>query len=210
MKRILFILMAMLASCTQTPDKEGEYKGYQLPSYKVIKQEGAFELREYAPQLVAEVTVKGTRDEAVGKGFRLLADYIFGGNLPQEKLAMTTPVNQVLAEGKHIPMTTPVAQEQQGDSWKIQFGMPKEYTLETLPKAKNPQVHFRVIPAQQKAVIRFSGRANDESLAEHLAKLENWVKQQQWQSTGTLTYAYYDAPFTLPHNRRNEVLMEVK
>ena len=107
-------------------------------------------------------------------------------------------------------MTTPVAQEKVGESWKIQFGMPKEYTLKTLPKAKNPQVQFRTLPAHQKAVIRFSGRANDESLAEHLAKLEAWVKQQKLNQNGAVTYAYYDDPFTLPHNRRNEVLMEIQ
>lgn len=194
MRKMLFILMAMLSSCTQTPDKPGTYKGYQLPDYTVLRRDEAFEIRNYAPQLVAEVMVQGGRNEAVSKGFRLLAEYIFGGNIPQKQVAMTTPVTQ----------------EKQGKSWKVQFGMPKEYTLETLPKAKNPQVKFLTLPAHQKVTIRFSGRATDESLAAHKAKLVSWIKQQQLTPSGALAYAYYDDPFTLPSNRRNEVLMELK
>lgn len=40
----------------------------------------AFEIREYQPKLIAQVLVNGTFDSASSKGFRLLADFIFGNN----------------------------------------------------------------------------------------------------------------------------------
>ena len=61
------------------------------PKYKVALQEGPFEIRDYEATVVAEVTVTGDQSEAGGKGFRLLAGYIFGGNTKRESLAMTAP-----------------------------------------------------------------------------------------------------------------------
>ncbi|NBR11669.1 MAG: heme-binding protein [Alphaproteobacteria bacterium] len=62
------------------------------PQYKIIAKEGDFELRDYAPYIVAEVITEGERDSAVSAGFRILAGYIFGGNTSQSKIAMTAPV----------------------------------------------------------------------------------------------------------------------
>ena len=49
------------------------------PSFKVISKTGSFEVRQYAPMLVAETVVEGDMDEASNRGFRRIADYIFGG-----------------------------------------------------------------------------------------------------------------------------------
>lgn len=35
---------------------------------------------EYSPIIIAEVQVEGNRKESINKGFKLLADYIFGNN----------------------------------------------------------------------------------------------------------------------------------
>jgi len=48
--------------------------------YKVLSSDGPYEIRHYEPVLIAEVTVSGDMDEASSKGFRLIADYIFGNN----------------------------------------------------------------------------------------------------------------------------------
>ena len=52
------------------------------PKYKVLNQDAGFELRQYAPLIVAETWVDGDMDAASNKGFRVIADYIFGNNKP--------------------------------------------------------------------------------------------------------------------------------
>ncbi len=54
------------------------------PEFISIEKKDAFEIREYQPKLIAQVLVNGTFDSASSKGFRLLADFIFGNNKTNE------------------------------------------------------------------------------------------------------------------------------
>ena len=53
----------------------------EVPNYKVVHTEGAYEIREYKTYLIAETTVEGDYDEATNEGFRRLAGYILGKTL---------------------------------------------------------------------------------------------------------------------------------
>ena len=64
------------------------YSDIETPSYTVIEQQKPFEIRRYEPMLIAEVTVNGNRKKAATKGFKLLADYIFGNNQSQIDMPM--------------------------------------------------------------------------------------------------------------------------
>ena len=68
------------------------------PPYQVLKSEQGIEIRPYEPYRVAEVRVAGY-EIASSQGFRLLARYIFGHNVRQQKMAMTKPVIQNPAAG---------------------------------------------------------------------------------------------------------------
>ncbi len=136
------------------------------PSYQVLKQSESFELRQYESQLIAEVTVQGSLSEASNKGFRLVADYIFGNNQvsqassnQSEKIAMTAPV-VIEPQSSKIAMTAPVVVEKKGASeqqqWTLYFVMPKSYRMDNLPKPNNPQVQIKEIKNKKVAVIRFS------------------------------------------------------
>ena len=50
------------------------------PAYTVVQTTDVFEVRQYAPYLVAEVVVPGPVNEAGSQGFNLLGGYIFGKN----------------------------------------------------------------------------------------------------------------------------------
>lgn len=63
-------------------------------SYKVVESQGSIEIRDYAPMIVAQAQARGDREEAIDKGFRTIADYIFGNNISQAKVAMTAPVTR--------------------------------------------------------------------------------------------------------------------
>ncbi|MFQ6547518.1 SOUL family heme-binding protein [Aestuariibius sp. 2305UL40-4] len=182
------------------------YNGLELPPYQVVARDGAVEVRDYAPHILAEVTVEGERRAALTQGFRVLARYIFGGNQAADKIAMTAPV----AQSEKIEMTAPVAQTGDGARWTVTFMMPARYSLETLPQPESAAVVLRQEPASRQAVRRFSGRATERRLAEEEAALLQWMAGQGLEATGPVAHYYYDDPFTLPSRRRNEVAFPVR
>ncbi|MHB2170084.1 SOUL family heme-binding protein [Alsobacter sp. R-9] len=176
--------------------------------YRVVREPGMFELRAYEPTVVAEVSAAGDRNEAVNVGFRLLAAYIFGANLPGTSIAMTAPVTQ--EAGQRIAMTAPVTQEGGKGTWTIRFIMPAGSRLATLPKPKDARIRLAEVPGRRIAAVRFSGFATDASLADHERQLRAWTAARKLAPSGPAVFAYYDPPWTLPFLRRNEVLIPVR
>ena len=107
------------------------------PSFRVLERDGAFELREYAPYVVAETRVEAKFTDAGNAAFQRLFRYISGSNVAQQKIAMTAPVTQSRSEagGEKIAMTAPVTQVAAGDAYRVAFTLPASYTLETAPNA---------------------------------------------------------------------------
>jgi hypothetical protein len=179
----------------------------ETPNYQVVKSQGAIEIRHYDPMIIAEVQIEGERKDAIGDGFRLLADYIFGNNKVKQGIAMTAPVQQ---ESSTIAMTAPVQQQSTDGSWRVSFVMPSEYSMETLPKPVNDRVTLKEIPAKQFVVITFSGMNSDENVKGHEEQLMKYVKANNLSVTGAPKYAFYNPPWTLPLMRRNEVMVEIE
>jgi DNA gyrase inhibitor GyrI len=177
-------------------------------NYAVVESAGDIELRDYAPMIVAEVQVSGDRKDAINQGFRLIADYIFGNNISQQKLSMTAPVTQQPSE--KIAMTAPVMQEAaESGSWNVRFVMPSNYTMETLPKPNKDAVKLMQVAGKRFAVIRFSGTADESSLKEHTDALNAFLLKKKLSATSKPTYGFFNPPWTLPFLRRNEVMVEV-
>lgn len=181
----------------------------EIPDYTVQKADEAFEIRQYAPQVYAEVTTSGTRDEASNAAFRQLAAYIFDKERPEGGIAMTAPVVQQ-QKREAIAMTAPVVQSaNESDEWTMAFSMPSKWTLATLPKPQNPNITLREEPAKSVAVVQFSGRANAALLDKNEAALRAWMAANKIAATGPAEYAFYDPPWTLGPLRRNEVVIPV-
>lgn len=176
------------------------------PKYSVLLKEDAFELRQYAPQLVAETVVNGDMDAASSQGFRAIADFIFGNNKApgqsaSAKIAMTAPVTvQPRANDNTL---------REARDWRIQFVMPSQYTMETLPKPNNQAVQLREVPTQRFAVLRYSGLNSETKVEDKTNELLAWVKSKNWQMVGSPQLSRYDPPWTLPMWRRNEIRVEV-
>jgi hypothetical protein len=188
------------------------------PKYVVIEKSEPFELRSYAPRIVAEVKVEGDLDSAASQGFRLIAGYIFGKNQVAEKIAMTAPVGVEPSDqnkSSKIAMTVPVAIEgaksfeSPNNQWTVSFVMPSEYTLATLPKPLNSQVKIREVPAEKRAVILFTGFNSAEKTQEKTLLLQDWIKSKNWKTTGDPQFARYNPPWSLPFLRRNEVMIQI-
>jgi SOUL heme-binding protein len=178
------------------------------PRYTVVRQYDGFEVREYAPYLVAEVVVPGPAEEAGSQGFRILAGYIFGKNKGERKISMTAPVTQSPAPAT-IQMTTPVTQAPVTGGYVVQFTMPGEYTLETLPEPLDPQVKLKEVPGGRFAVIRYTGTWSESNYEEHLDKLERGVKAAGLRTTGSPIYSRYNAPYVPWFMRRNEIWLKL-
>jgi hypothetical protein len=179
----------------------------EQPKYQVVETHGNIEVRDYPPLIVAEAEVSGERDRAISDGFRIIADYIFGNNVAAQKVSMTAPVTQQASE--KIAMTAPVTQQGDGQGWQVRFIMPARYTLATLPRPSNPAVKLREIGAKRYAVIRFSGTARQANLQRHTQQLQAFLSARQLVALSAPAYAFYNPPWTLPFQRRNEVMLEI-
>ena len=179
----------------------------EKPDYKVIQSEQNIEIRHYEPMIIAEVEVEGKREDAIRDGFRLIADYIFGNNKVKLDIAMTSPVQQ--QESQKIAMTAPVQQQSTGRSWQISFVMPSKYSMESLPEPNNDRVRLKEILTKKFVVIEFSGTNSNENVTKHENQLMNYIEANQIKIIGSPKYAFYNAPWTLPFMRRNEVMIEI-
>ena len=186
------------------------------PKYEVHISQAPFELRHYAPTLIAQTIVEGDMDEASNKGFRLIADFIFGNNLAANseqaaKIAMTASVT-VEPQSSKIAMTAPVTIEPQlgsAQQWRVHFVMPSQYTLANIPKPKNSAVTLHELPSKYFVVHRYSGFNTVARVQEKTDEALAWAKQQSLKVVGTPQLSRYDPPWTLPMFRRNEIMVEV-
>jgi len=177
-------------------------------AYHVLKREDIFEIRDYAPHILAETVVEGDLEQAGNKAFRRLFRYISGDNLSHDKLAMTAPVSQE-PKGEKIKMTTPVGQQRVQDRWAVSFMMPASYTLETLPKPEDPQITLRQVPSRRMAAVCYSGVWSEKNYLRYRVKLESWIRESGFTIVGDPVWARYNSPFSLWFLRRNEILIPV-
>lgn len=177
-------------------------------SYSVAQRDGEFEIRDYAPHVVAETVVAGAFDQAGNQAFGRLFRYISGDNRSRHKVAMTAPVSQE-PTGEKIAMTAPVAQQPAQDKWVVSFTMPASYALESLPEPDDPQVTLRQVPARRMAAMRYSGVWTERSYLGHRTRLESWVRSRGLRITGDPVWARYNSPFAPWFLRRNEILIPV-
>jgi hypothetical protein len=169
-------------------------------AYKVLKKESNFEIRDYAPHILAETIVEGDLEEAGNKAFNRLFRYISGDNRSRDKVAMTAPVSQEPLREK-IAMTAPVGQRQVQESWAVSFMMPAE--------PEDPKVTLRQVPARRMAAVRYSGFWSEKNYLRYKLELESWIKEKGLPIVGDPVWARYNPPFTPWFLRRNEILIPI-
>jgi hypothetical protein len=168
------------------------------PPYTLVKNEPPFEVRDYGVLTVAETLIEGNFDIAGSQGFRRVAGYIFGKN------------QNAQGESEKIAMTAPVTMEAQNQQWRMHFVMPQGMTLVNLPKPIDASVQLREVPAQRMAAVRFSGLTTAASIERQTLLLKDWLGRNNLAYEDRPQLARYNDPFTLPWNRRNEILIPLK
>ena len=107
-------------------------------------------------------------------------------------------------------MTSPVGQQAVDEGWAVNFMMPSEYTLDTVPRPLDRSVVVREIPEHTVAAIRYSGFWSEKNYSEHLQKLTAWIERQGLRAADRPVWARYDPPFKPWFMRRNEILITVQ
>ena len=180
--------------------------------YELVREEGRFEIRDYAPVVVAQTRVEAGYEEAGGKAFRRLFAYISGENESGDEIAMTAPViaeGDADASGEKIAMTAPVTSERDGDAWRYRFVLPRSYSLDSAPRPLNEEVTLTEREPARAAVVRYSGRSTGAARAENADALAEWIESQGLEARSEPRWAGYDPPWTLPPFRRNEVMVDI-
>jgi hypothetical protein len=198
-KSVLFGLLFIVGSAVAIEE----------PKYTVQSRTDHYEIRHYPKVLVAQTLVDANFDEAGNKAFRILADFIFGNNKPNQKIAMTAPVSQTAAPQK-IAMTAPVTQVKEQSGFLVQFTMPASYTLLNLPEPNNPRVQIRELPAQTVAVYGYSGSWSESRYQQKLADFRRELEKAGIKTSGEPIFARFNSPFRLWFLRRNEIWFKVQ
>lgn len=197
--------LALVPACLATG------RGHNEPAYKVLKEDGKVQIREYEPYIMAQVQGSTDFDGALYSGFMRLFNYISGKNTNRSKLRMTVPVTEELVTASEkIPMTAPVTSERSGDNYVVSFIMPEGYRLDTLPVPDDKGITFRQVPAHRAAVIRFSGRMSPELADKKIRELSEWMAKNGITPESNYLMAQYNPPWIPGFMRRNEIIVSIK
>ena len=190
---------------------------YEQPQYDVISQKGSYEIRGYKPYIVAETRVNGDFRNSGNSAFSILAGYIFGKNVDQEKMAMTAPV---IAQSKTnigtkmnmtVPVTAEAVSEDNGSvtGYIYQFVMERKYDMDTLPIPNDPRVTFKQVPKRIVAVKTYSGQRRGSNYEQNLQSLLADLIKDGYRIKGQPQAAFYNGPWTPSFLRRNEIILEI-
>lgn len=176
-----------------------------LVPYEVVEPLGeGMEVRRYADRAAVETDA----GDGTSGAFRRLFKYIDGGNAGGAEIAMTAPV-ETGPPGRKIEMTAPV-ETTAGPGKVMRFFLPEGMTADTAPRPVDPAVRVVVVPGGTEAVLRFSGLYGVEGALERAPELAAALEGAGWTATGPARTYFYDPPWRLPWNRRNEVVIPVE
>jgi len=165
--------------------------------FKALKDFDGFELREYEPCVIAEISVVDDYNGATSKAFGSLFRYISGGNQKSEKIAMTAPV---------ISSTHETIASRQ---WNISFVMPAGTTLADLPVPQQSQVTLRALPTEKCLAISFRGRASASVCERKEADLRAFARGKGYELTSETRICRFDPPFKPGFLHYNEIVIPI-
>jgi hypothetical protein len=164
------------------------------PAFAVEATIANLELRRYPARIEAVATVGDIALEAaLDHGYSRLASYCYGANYRGELLKRTMPILTAMQDGRY----------------SVAFVMPPGLALQELPRPSHPGVELRQVPARRLAVLRFRGRFTRDNIAAHERILLAQLVDAGLSARGSVTFAAFDTPATLPLLRRNELWIEI-
>jgi hypothetical protein len=211
------VVAGLSAAAVWTVVDLAKNRGTERVPYRTVERIDGVELRRY-PETVRVRTTAADQREAF---FRLF-DYIDGANAGGASVSMTAPVETGAsaegaggpddagpgARGESIAMTAPV-ETTGADGVTMSFFLPEEYTPETAPEPTHDAVELVVDPPRTLAALGFSWWAPSVRVSSKERTLSATLADAGIETTGDARLLRYDAPFTPPWLRTNEVVVEV-
>lgn len=237
MKRPTSIALAVAGGLAGAAGVWSLYQRYTTETvpYTVVARVGDAELRRYPPTVLAE-TVADDEREAFRRLFRYISganeagtdismtapvnvsdgdDHdggASGGDGADDSggvsIPMTAPV-EISDGNRRIPMAAPVERDAAADGVRMAFSLPSEYDAGAAPRPTDDDVALVAVPARTLAVRRFSWRPTAARIERETQRLRESLAAADVPLAGDPFYMGYDAPWTLPFLRRNEVAVEV-
>jgi len=165
------------------------------PAYEPIARHGEVEVRSYPFRIEARTELLDATEleEAVDRGYGRLACYLFGVNAGDEVLPMATPVLTTMRDGV----------------FATSFVLAPHRPMAALPRPTDMRVELREVPAKTIAAYRFRGSLTRQNLELQERQFLRGLVDAGLVARGSVTFASYDSPFTLPSLRRNELWIEI-
>lgn len=179
----------------------------ELPRHEVLTKTASYEIRRYAPCVVAETgfqSKKGMFEGDQGNSFMRLAGFIG---------VMAKPKNEQAAP---IAMTAPVLMNKASDdgSYKMSFFLPASRfgRASDAPVPTDPNVTIKDVPSRTVAVRTFSGNMRAALIAEKDRELRDALAEDgvRPKAGAEVMAAGYNPPWTPWFLKTNEVLLEVE
>jgi len=158
-------------------------------NYTTIKKVENIEIRQYKSRVYASYTPKNERER--NDSFRKVAGFIFGDNTNDEKISMTSPVVIKLH-----------------NNYEMAFLMPKQYSIENLPKPANKEINIYNEPGALKACIKYSGYTNSSVENKKINELKKILSKYNYNHSNDFELLVYNSPFDFI-NRRNEITVTI-
>jgi hypothetical protein len=166
-------------------------KKYETLSNEIIGSIHSVDFKIYNNYTKASVNNKAYNMNSASSNFPVLANYIFGGNKDNTKMAMTSPVLYNMSNKS-----------------SFSFIMPKQFEINNLPSPDTEKIFFETVKNQCVAVMEFSGFANEKNCAVKHLELLNILKKNNIVCNNDFMIAVYQPPYQLI-NRKNEIWVEV-
>jgi hypothetical protein len=199
-KILLLFVVYLLTACVSVEEQ----------SYTTIKKTDAFEIRSYPTSLVAEVAVEGNFNNVGNKGFRILADFIFGKNTRSITIKDSSTESQIIKnDNEKIKMTAPVEMNKKENKYVIRFIMPSKYTLKSLPKPLDKRITIKKTKESRKAALTYYGSWSESNFKTHEDLLIKLLQKNSISWSGNVIFARYNSPWTLWFLRKNEVIVQL-
>ena len=74
----------------------------EKPQYNLLSKSGKLEIRNYEPVMVASTSLSGEYRQQTRNGFRIIANYIFGGNQESQPQHSDRP-DRLADQGRSLP-----------------------------------------------------------------------------------------------------------
>ena len=167
---------------------------YKEPSFDILKKSKNIEVRLYKENIIAKTSVPIEDEKIDNSMFRTLASYIFGENERRQRIPMTAPVTTIKNE----------------ETYDMIFYMLNVENIDELPNPTNPNIEFEKLNLGKCVSISFSWLTNDFRVKYYKKQLKKYVEDNGYTAISPFMLNRYDSPWTLPWNRRNEILVKIK